>query len=869
MLHVHSLKTDYSKDPEGVGKRPHFGWILEGDGTGIRQTSFRFQLAQDDAFSIVLFDSGVVLSDESAHYVPDDLPLTPANRYYWRVRVVDNRGRESGWSDPATFVTSLLDRPWQAEFISAETDADADSSRGTRVFRSYRLEKPVRAAYAFTTALGVYHFYINGQKVGDDQLAPGWTSYHHRLLYQTYEITRLLTSGENEFSALLGAGWYKGEMGFLHNRNNYGKKTAFLCQIELYYTDGSRETLCSDASWQGQDTPVLFSEIYHGETYDARQDFCNPYPVSTVPFAMSCLEAQSGCRVRVMETFSVREIIKTPRGETVLDFGQNLTGCVRLSVSGRAGEEVVLRCFEVLDRDGNVYTENLRSARQTIRYILRGGERETYQPLFTFQGFRYVHVEAFPGEPAAEDFTALVIHSDMEQTCTFETSNEDVNQLYHNILWGLKGNFLDIPTDCPQRDERLGWTGDAQIFCPTACFLMNTYVFFRKWLRDLAADQTPEGGVPHVIPDIISTKSNVSDNWLLKSGAHSAAAWADAAVLNPWNLYLAYGDCRILEEQYDSMRAWVEFMHRHADGPVWRYQLQFGDWVALDAEEGSYYGATPNDLIASAYYAFVTGIFARIAAILGREEDHRTYAALHHEIVEGFHTRFFRADGSMTADTQTAHIIALHFGLVPEQWREKTAAHLVELLQKEGGHLVTGFVGTPYFTYALSENGYLREAYDLLLRDDFPSWLYQVKMGATTVWEHWDGIKPDGSMWSADMNSFNHYSYGSIGKWIFSFAGGIDTDEACPGYRCVRIAPRAGGNLSFVRTVYRSLYGDVRVSWQKSEENLVLELTIPCNAEALIDLSPYTILDSGVLCFTDGTALAGSGKYRILCRAAQ
>lgn len=464
MLNVHSLKTDYSKDPEGVGKSPHFGWILEGDGTGIRQTSFRFQLAQDDAFSIVLFDSGVVLSDESAHYVPDDLPLTPANRYYWRVRIVDNRGRESGWSDPATFVTSLLDRPWQAEFISAETDADADSSRGTRVFRSYRLEKPVRAAYAFTTALGVYHFYINGQKVGNDQLAPGWTSYHHRLLYQTYEITKLLTSGENEFSALLGAGWYKGEMGFLHNRNNYGKKTAFLCQIELYYTDGSREMLCSDASWQGQDTPVLFSEIYHGETYDARQDFCNPHPVSTVPFTMACLEAQSDCRVRVMETFPVRKIIKTPRGETVLDFGQNLTGCVRLSVSGRAGEEVVLRCFEVLDRDGNVYTENLRSARQTIRYILRGGERETYQPLFTFQGFRYVHVEAFPGEPAAEDFTALVIHSDMEQTCTFETSNEDVNQLYHNILWGLKGNSLDIPTDCPQRDERLGWTGDAQIF---------------------------------------------------------------------------------------------------------------------------------------------------------------------------------------------------------------------------------------------------------------------------------------------------------------------------------------------------------------------------------------------------------------------
>ena len=780
----------------------------------------------------------------------------------------DNHARKSAWSEPATFVTSLLgDRAWQASFISAETESDADSSRATRVFASLDIDKTVRAAYAYTTALGLYHFYLNGAKVGEDQLAPGWTSYQKRVLYQTYDISALLRPGRNEVSAWLGAGWYKGEMGFLHNRNNYGCQTAFLCQIEIEYEDGSHETFSSDASWAGEDTPVIFSEIYHGETYDARFAFANRRPVSVVPYDMANLEAQSGCRVRVMNTLPVQRILKTPRGETVLDFGQNLTGFVRFSVTGSAGDEVVLRCFEVLDRDGNVYTENLRTARQTIRYILKGGEREIYQPLFTFQGFRYVHVVSHPGELAAENFQALAVHSDMEQTAAFVSSNEALNQLFHNILWGLKGNFLDVPTDCPQRDERLGWTGDAQIFCPTACFLMSTYTFFQKWLRDLAADQTPEGGVPHVIPDIISTAHNLGDNWLLKKGADSAAAWSDVAVLNPWNVYLAYGDRRILSEQYESMRAWIEFMRRHADGPVWQYKLQFGDWVALDAAEGSYYGATPNDLIVSAYYAYSTRIFAKIAGVLGYTDDQFEYEALSQEIARGFQETFFHTDGTLTADTQTAHIIALHFGLVPEKWREKVSARLVELLAEEGGHLVTGFVGTPYFTFALSENGYLREAYELLLRDDFPSWLYQVKMGATTVWEHWDGIKPDGSMWSADMNSFNHYSYGSIGKWIFSVMAGIDADETSPGYRRVKIAPRVGGGLCSVRTKYRSLYGDVTVAWHNKGDVLSFEIKIPCNAEAAIDLSPYEVLDGGGLSFLDGKAHTGSGSYRVVCRA--
>jgi alpha-L-rhamnosidase len=867
MLRAQNLTVDHYTNPVGFGGEPVFGWTLASDRRNVVQTMFRFQLSSAADFSCLLYDSGEVASARSVAYRPDGLRLRPATRYWWRVSVIAEPGGMSALSEPATFVTSLLGGDWGAAFVSAETAADAMSSAGTFVRGRFTAEGEIKAAYAFSTALGLYHLYLNGEKAGQDELAPGWTSYNKRLLYQAYDITGLVKQGENTVSAMLGAGWYKGEMGFLHGRNNYGAQTALLARIEIEYTDGRRQTAVSDGSWEGADSPVLFSEIYDGETVDARIEPRDWAPVSIVPYPQGNLEEQPGCRIKAMESLPAQKLFVTPAGETVLDFGQNLTGWVRFFVTGSAGDTVVLRFFEVLDKEGNVYTANLRKARQTIHYTLRGSGTEAYRPYFTFQGFRYAWVEKYPGEVKIENFVARAVRSDMPDIGVFECSHPLLNGLNHNIAWSLKGNFLDVPTDCPQRDERMGWTGDAQIFSSTACHLTGAYPFFRKWLRDLAADQTAEGGVPHVVPDIITGHKLVMNNWLLSQGTHSAAAWGDAAVIIPYELYCAYGDRRILIEQYASMKAWINFMREHADGVIWNYKLQFGDWVALDAAEGSYLGATPNDLSCTAWYACSTKLFAKIAGILGHTEDCDTYSALHERIVSGFRERFYTQDGELTAQTQTAHILALRFDLVADENRGKTVAGLLRLLDKENGHLVTGFMGTPFFTGALSDNGKLAEAYALLLKEDFPSWLYQVKAGATTVWEHWDGIKPDGSMWSPDMNSFNHYANGAVGAWMYRVIAGIAPDENAPGYRRAIIHPRPGGGLTHASASQQTPYGELSVAWRVRENQVELNLVIPCNAGAAVCLDASGVPETDGLVFIrrpDGFyAEAGSGTYRV------
>ena len=501
-----------------------------------------------------------------------------------------------------------------------------------------------------------------------------------------------------------------------------------------------------------------------------------------------------------------------------------------------------------------------------MKYTFAREETVTWHPTFTYMGFQYALIVSYPGEPKAENFTACTLHSNMASNGSLECSNPLLNQLHHNFLWGLKSNFLDVPTDCPQRDERLGWTGDAQIFCRTATYLMNTYTFYKKWLHDLEVDQTPEGGVPHVVPNI--EEGRTDGNWLLRQGPHSAAAWADAAIINPWTMYLMYGDKDILKKQYNSMKGWIDFMRAHAVDYIWNYKLQFGDWVALDAEEGSYFGATPNDLTCTAYYAYSTGLFVQMAKALGKEDVAAEYEELYHKIVKKFQETFFDAEGNMTAQTQTAHIVALYFQLTPEKYITKTVEGLKRLLDKENGHLVTGFVGTPYFCHALSQNHALKEAYDLLLKEDFPSWLYQVKKGATTIWEHWDGMKDDGSMWSADMNSFNHYAYGAIGEWMYRAMAGIEADSEHPGFKHAILYPRIGGNLKYTVGKYHSIYGDVGVKWEVQGKQITLTVQIPVNTTAEIRLDKAkAVLESDGLTFTREAdymaAEAGSGTYHI------
>ncbi|WP_413528940.1 family 78 glycoside hydrolase catalytic domain [Rahnella inusitata] len=884
MLSIAKLTLDLEPVLQGVDRMPVIGWEIESHNRNVKQVSYWLQISPDENFSTVIFDSGKVNSETSNNLDVGEISLQPSTRYFVRVQVQDNHGQTSDWCSAAYFITGLLNSGWQAEFISAETPADKNSSATTSLRKSFAINNAGDIAFAVlhVSALGLYEFHLNGQKVGNDELTPGWTSYHHHLLYQTYDLTGLLQSGENVMGAILGAGWFKGDMGFTRDRNYYGEQTALICQLVIHYKDGRKDIIYSDSGWKGNNSPILFSEIYDGEIYDARKELSGwdnkDYPatswrpVNIVRYDKTTLTAQGSCKVRQIELLNPQEMIITPEGDRVIDFGQNLSGWVEFKATGRAGDQVILRHFEVLDANGNVYLDNLRSAKQRVEYTLKGDGEEIYHPHFTWQGFRYVKVEEYPGEVNLDNFTAIVLHSAMEPTGHFACSNPDLNQLHHNILWGLKGNFVDVPTDCPQRDERLGWTGDAQIFCRTASYLMQTRNFFAKWLTDLRFDQTPEGGVPHVIPDILDGRCG-EDRLLSGGGTHSASAWADAAVINPWTMYLMYGDTRVLENQYGSMKGWIDFMQAHAENNIWRYRLQFGDWVALDAKEGSYFGATPNDLTCTAYYAWSTLLFAKAAKALNRQADHESYLALHHAIVRSFQEEFFTPTGRLAARTQTAHILALYFNLVPDAFRQRTTDTLVELLEEQGGHLVTGFVGTPYFCHALSQNGRAKEAWALLLKDDFPSWLYQVKAGATTIWEHWDGIKPDGSMWSADMNSFNHYAYGAVGEWLYRVVAGIEADEQQPGFKHALISPLTGGGLDWVRAGYHSVYGEISVQWKVIGEDaqgktLRLDVGIPANSTATISLLaadsvPETDGVDFVRNATGLTAEVGSGRYQI------
>lgn len=877
MLKITKILMDYEVSQEGITHVPQFGWILECDKRNILQESYELEIADHRDFAEPVYASGKVISDASAQVAPEGLTLKSQTRYFVRVKVTA-AGEESEWCE-TSFVTGIMDNAeWKGDFISAEEESDKNDSKGTYVRKTFSLNKKIKEAFVSVTALGLYNLYINGKKVGEDELTPGWTSYLKHLCYQTYDVTEYLKDGENAIGAILGAGWYKGKMGFLGVRNNYGTRTALLAQMVIRYEDGTEETLITDGSWVGADSPIVFAEIYDGEIYDARKEipgWSEPgavtgewKPVGIVEFSKDVLYGQGSGKTAEIDELKAVRIFTTPQGDQVIDFGQNLTGHIHVRAHGKPGDVIELHCFEVLDADGNVYLDNLRGAKEAMKYTFAEEGVKEYTTTFTFMGFQYAKIVSYPGKATPDKFTAYTLHTKMGTTGKLEFSNPDLNQLAHNIHWGLKGNFVDVPTDCPQRNERLGWTGDAQIFCRTACFLENTYNFYRKWLIDVEADQTPEGGVAHVVPDLLTGRPEIANDWLLSQGSHSAAAWADVAVINPWTMYLNFGDKEILRLQYKSMKGWIDFMKEHAQDYIWNYKLQFGDWVALDAAEGSYFGATPNDLTCTAYFAYSTGLFVKVAEVLGKAEDVKEYSELYDKIVKKFQKTFFDENGSMTAQTQTAHIVALYFGLTPDEYKEQTVNGLLRLLEKENGHLVTGFVGTQYFCHALSQNGHVKEAYELLLKDDFPSWLYQVKMGATTVWEHWDGIKPDGTMWSPDMNSFNHYAYGAIGEWLVRVAGGLEIDEQNPGYKHSVIYPRLGGGLSYMNTEYDSVYGTVKSCWEDNGDHAVLYVTVPVNTTATICLDgAREVTESDGLVFEKGSdcmkAKAGSGEYTI------
>lgn len=881
MLNVTKLTFDHETAPVGLDHAPVFGWQLTGDCRDIRQTIAQLQIAMTPDFAAPVFDEVLPgknsIAVQAAGFAPRAL-----TRYYARVRIKADTAaglQTSDWSAPGSFVTALLDpeREWRAAFISAE-DADTcrGSSAGTMVRGDFAVRPGIRAAYACTTALGLYNFYLNGTKVSTDEMTPGWTSYNRRLLYQTYDVTALLHPGTNRAGAMLGAGWYKGVMGLTRARNNYGDRTAFSMQLTLQYDDGTTEIVTTDASWQGTTAPVTFSEIYHGEEYDAALelpgwvDTAAPdaapagrwHGVETVTYPAAQLYAQAAGKVSVRNRLPAQRIFTTPAGETVVDFGQNMAGRVEITATGCPGDVAELRCFEELDADGNAYLANLRKARTIMRYKFAQPGTVTWHPQFTYMGFRYALVVQWPGTPRAENFTAYTLHTAMEPAGQFQCSEPLVNGLHHNITWGLKSNFLDVPTDCPQRDERLGWTGDAQIFSETACWLADTWTFYTKWLTDLVADQLPDGGVTDVVPNI--EEHHTEGNWLMRTSPYGMSGWADAATIIPWVVYKMYGDASILRNQYASMCRWVDFMTAHTRDDLFTFMTQLGDWVALDAEPGSFFGATPTALTSQAYYALSARILALTASVLGKAADTEKYTAVYKSAKDAFIKNFFDAEGTLTAQTQTAHILALRFDLTPEKWRAKTVQRLLQLLDERGGHLVTGFLGTPYFCAALSENDCLKQAYDLLLKKDFPGWLYQVAQGATTVWEHWDGRRPDGTMWSAGMNSFNHYAYGAVGAWLYSTVLGLGQQAGTAGFTAARLAPRPGGGLNWAEGWHETPLGRYALRWEKDAVKTNVTFSVPANAEAELVLEPGAqVIATDGIAFTNGTARVGSGTYTV------
>ncbi len=853
-LEVKILLCENMSNPIGIDIiQPHFSWQLISDRRDVKQTAYEVRVS-NSAVSLakgknLLWSTGKVSSDQSVHVPYAGNVLQSGKKYFWQLRVWDNAGETSAWSEPAFWQMGLLQvSDWKAKWIEIGYVEDS-VLRPIPLFRKqFTTGKKIQSATAFITSHGIYEAFINGQRVGDAYFTPGWTSYNKRLQYQVYDVTPLMQNGRNAVGVALGNGWYRGNLGWGRRkdaRNHYGKELALLFQLAITYTDGTTETIISDESWKSSTGAIRSSEIYHGEVYDARlektgwssaqYDDRDWYGVTPKIFDNSILIATYNEPVKKQETFKPIKIFKTPSGEQIIDFGQNLVGFVQLKVKGKAGDKVILYHAEVLDKAGNFYTENLRSAKQQNTYILKGNAEEIFEPQFTFQGFRYVKVEGFPGELKPENFTAVALYSDMKPTGTFSSSNALINQLQHNIQWGQKGNFLDIPTDCPQRDERLGWTGDAQAFSRTAAFNMGVNNFFAKWLKDVAADQLPNGSVPHTVPNILGPN------------ADGSAGWADAATIIPWDMYLVYGDKRILEQQYHSMKAWVGFMEQKSKNDLWNTGSHFGDWLYRPADDNDGRSAvTDKYLIAQAFFAHSTQLLINAAQVLGKTDDVQKYSDLLQKIKVAFVKEYVTPNGRLVSGTQTAYVLALNFDMLPEALRPAIAQRLVNNIKDYNNHLTTGFLGTPYLCHVLTRFGYTDVAYELLLQEKYPSWLYPVKMGATTIWERWDGIKPDSTFQTPGMNSFNHYAYGAIGDWMYRVVAGIDTDGV--GYKKIKIKPHTGGNLTNAAADLQTYYGKVSSHWKLENGKLQMDVEIPANTTATIYIpadSADGVMESG------------------------
>ncbi len=828
-LKVSCLRCEYLKDPVGIDVvNPRMSWILESDERGQRQASYHIIVASSPELLSQdkgdLWDSGKIESDQSIHIPYGGKALKSRAACFWKLKVWDASGNESVWSEPASWEMGLLkSSDWMAKWIASGIESPTDkSSPSPYLRRCFKLKGTIRKARLYASALGIYEMEINGRRVEEDFFTPGWTDYNLRVQYQTYDVSSFLNEGENALCGILGDGWYCGYLAWEKMRNVYGHSPSMISQLEIEYVGGGKEIIVSDGSWKCSTGPILESDIYNGEIYDARLEMngCSRpefddsqwVPVKIHPPVSATLNASASPRVRKIQEINAVSVSEPKPGISVFDFGQNLVGLARLEVQGAPGTRIKLRFAEVLNPDGTIYTENLRSARCTDEYILKGGAVETYVPHFTFHGFRYAEISGYPGKPSAQTLTAVVLHSDTPQTGTFSCSVPMLNQLQHNIQWGQKGNFLEVPTDCPQRNERLGWTGDAQAFIRTACFNMDVSGFFTKWLTDLADSQSPGGAFPMVAPDVLA-----------KRQGDGGAGWADAAIICPWTLYLCYGDKNILASHYRGMSRYVDFLSK----VDWHKRHSFGDWLNINDN-------TPPDLIGIAFYAHSTEIIANIAEVLGKKGDARRYRSLLKNIKKMFNEEFVTPKGRIVGNSQTAYVLAIKFDLLPEKLLKAAGDNLVRRIGECNNHLSTGFLGTPYLLFSLLKTGHIDVAYKLLLNEDFPSWGYSIKHGATTMWERWDGWRHDKGFQDPSMNSFNHYAYGAVGEWLYQVVAGIDIDSSAVGYKHIIMRPCPGGGIIHAEASIDSIRGKISSAWKIEDEKFVWNMTIPAGSTATL-----------------------------------
>jgi alpha-L-rhamnosidase len=834
----YGLTTEQRSEPLGLGEtRPRLSWKLRSERHGAAQTAYRITAAATESDlddpARLMWDSGRRDSDETLLIEWDGPALQSATLYHWRVETWDETGRPAG-AARSWFETGLLHRDdWTAMWIGRDpvhlpmVDPPTDEERSfpdpaaAPVYLRHAFEvaeRPVRARL-YATARGVYEPGLNGERVGDLELAPGWTEYHRRLQYQTFDVTDQVRAGANVVEAIVADGWWSGHVGYDPSRpaRHYGLAPAYLAQLVLDFADGSRRVIATGDGWAAGDGAIRAADLLMGEFVDARRE-PSFRPAAVLDHEPGPLVAEPDHPIRITDDVFPTRVWQREPGRWLVDFGQNLVGRVALTVRGAtAGQRIVLRHAEVLDDDGYLYLANLRRAQATDTYVSAGGTTEVFEPRFTFHGFRYAEVTGWPGELTEDDVVARVIHNDMPFTGTFECSDPTVNQLRANIVWGQRGNFLAVPTDCPQRDERLGWLADAQVFAPTATRNADVSAFFARWLLDVVDGQDADGAFRDVAPIMVLDRE-------------AAPAWGDAGVIIPWLLWRTYGDRRTLERSFDAMVAWVEHIRRHNPDLLWRHRTgnSYGDWLQVDAE-------TPRDVLSTAYFAHSARIVADAADVLGRAEA-GGYRALSDKIRSAFVDAYVAEDGAVEGGTQTAYLLALGFGLLPGPLIPAAVDHLAADIEKRGNRLTTGFVGVSLLCPVLTEHGREDLAYALLHQEEFPSWGYSIRHGATTIWERWDGWTEHGGFQSAAMNSFNHYSLGSVGDWLYGRVAGIDQAPGSVAYRELLLRPTPGGRLTWARAEQETARGRVVCGWSLDGDRLTVTVTVPPGSTAILEI---------------------------------